>query len=324
MDPNRDTYRGNPQDYTVGFYNLENLFDTRNDPRRLDDDFTPDGRLHWTPKKYENKLSKLARTIARLGEGSGHALPVLLGVAEIENRKVLEDLINTPGLAGHGLQFIHRDSPDERGIDAALIYSRAYFEPEVQEMIPLLVFEPDGSRDFTRDIVYVRGRLNGERLHIFVNHWPSRRSGDLSTEQKRMVAAETIVGHMEKVRTGEDNPNFIVMGDFNDGPTSDSLRRLKAESGLLNPLESALAGGRGSAKYKDHWMLFDQILLSKTFLHRQPGTHSLEKADIFDPEFLKERKLPFRGKPFRTFVGQKYLGGYSDHFPVYVRLRYHP
>ena len=139
-----------------------------------------------------------------------------------------------------------------------------------------------------------------------------------------MVAAETIVGHMEKVGAGEPNPNFIVMGDFNDGPKSDSLRRLKAESGLLNPLESALAGGRGSAKYKDHWMLFDQILLSKTFLHRQPGTHSLEKADIFDPKFLQEWELPYRGKPFRTFAGQKYLGGYSDHFPVYVRLRYHP
>lgn len=310
--------------YTVGFYNLENLFDTRNDPATRDDDFTPDGLKRWNAKRYENKLGKLARTIARLGAGSNNPLPVLLGVAELENRGVLEDLLQTRWLSGKGLRFIHHDSPDERGIDTALVYNADYFRPVTQEAIPLLVYEPDGTRDYTRDIIHVEGLLNGERVHVFVNHWPSRRDGDQSTAHKRMVAAETLLSHIRELEARQPRRNYIIMGDFNDGPDSESIQHLTAASDLYNPLEKRLTDQRGSAKYREGWLLFDQILLSKTFLPQQPGAHTLEKADIFDPVYLQEWKLPFRGKPFRTFLGRKYLGGYSDHFPVYVRLRYQP
>lgn len=305
---------------TVGFYNLENLFDTRNDPTLLDDDFTPGGFKRWTPERYENKLRKLGKAIGQMGRGRPLDLPVLLGMAEVENESVLDDLLSTDTLKGSGLEYVHFDSPDERGIDTALCYHREHFEPEGQEVIPLLVYEPDGQRDFTRDILHVHGWLNGEHVHIFVNHWPSRRDGDSETAHKRMTAAQTVRDRIWEIRSENPEANTIVMGDFNDDPHSESLKHLEESAALHNPMQQLFRPDRGSAKYRDTWMLFDQILLSHTFLNYQPGTHRFSHADIFDPEFLQEWNEPYKGKPFRTYVGRNYLGGYSDHFPVYVHL----
>lgn len=307
----------------VGFYNLENLFDPTDAHGVLDDDFTPVGQKHWTPKRYEKKLRHIGQTISRLGSLSEVEYPVLMGLAELENDKVLDDLLEMESMKKNGMDFIHYDSPDERGIDNALLYHRDFFEPEHCEPLPVLIYNEDGSRDYTRDITYVRGKLNGERVHVFVNHWPSRRDGMPQTDSKRISAAATLLSFMETLEAEEENPNYLIMGDFNDGPDSKSIQHLVGEKPLYNPMETLQSPNRGSANYRGEWSVFDQIILSHSFLKTRPGTHTFDEADIFDAHFLQEWKRPYKGKPFRTFVGQKYLGGYSDHFPVYVLLRYH-
>jgi hypothetical protein len=308
--------------HTVAFYNLENLFDTKDDSRTLDDDFTPGGSMAWTAGRYGNKIRKLGNTIARLGKSTSRELPVLVGVAEAENRKVLNDLTASRALSGGGYAIVHFDSPDERGIDTALLYRTAFFEVERAEPLPLLLLDQDGRRDTTRDILYVKGRLLGEGIHLFINHWPSRRAGEEVTAPKRMKAAETIVRHMSALEGTSATPNYILMGDFNDGPDADSVRWLTREANLFNPMERLHLNSRGSAHYKTSWSLFDQILVSHTFFDHNTGTHSFAHADIFDPRFLREWQGRYKGNPFRTFAGRRYLGGYSDHFPVYLQLKF--
>ncbi|MFS4466374.1 endonuclease/exonuclease/phosphatase family protein [Maribacter sp. 2210JD10-5] len=313
----------NKQLYTVAFYNLENLFDTHNNNHTLDDDFTPSGFKEWTPKRYSNKLNKLARTIFEIGKDLNQHAPVLVGVAEVENNKVLKDLLNTKPLQNVDYGFVHYESPDERGIDTALLYRKKYFE--VLETAPLLLMidNIDGVRDTTRDILYVHGKLNKEEVHLFVNHWPSRRDGNDITEYKRVKAAEVVKRKMEEIELLDQNPNYIVMGDFNDDPKSLSIQTLMEDTSLFNPMEKLhLPKERGSSNYKKSWSLFDQIILSHSFFNYQKGTHSFSKANIFDDKSLKENKGKYKGSPFRTYVGKKYLGGYSDHFPVYILLKY--
>ncbi|ASV30091.1 endonuclease/exonuclease/phosphatase family protein [Maribacter cobaltidurans] len=309
--------------YTIAFYNLENLFDPENNARTLDEDFTPEGFKRWTPKKYRKKLSKLAKTIHGIGRPANTYPPVIIGVAEVENNSVLKNLIQTHPLEAVDYNFVHFDSPDERGIDTGLIYHQKYFKVLTSEAIPLFVDNPDGVRDTTRDILYVCGLLNGEKIHLFVNHWPSRRDGSESTEYKRITAAQVVKVKMGEIAAEEENPNFIVMGDFNDDPSSKSIQTLLEQTELHNPMESLhVPRSRGSASYKKIWSLFDQIILSHRFYRYEKGSHSFDTANIFDQEFLKELKGKYKGSPFRTFAGRKYLGGYSDHFPVYIILKY--
>ncbi|WP_373018211.1 endonuclease/exonuclease/phosphatase family protein [Muriicola sp.] len=307
---------------TIAFYNLENLFDTRDDPHKLDDDFTPKGFKKWTPKRYRNKLKKLSRTISRLGGKTSAHPPVLVGLAELENKKVIHDLLGMQALRKKGYRFVHYDSPDERGIDTAMLYHPAHFSVTSSKRIPLHVNNTDGKRDATRDILYVKGKLHGEEMHVFVNHWPSRRDGDTATAYKRIKAANTILEGMQSIENDATSPNYIIMGDFNDGPADESIRRLVDQADLHNPMEVLHTANSGSANYKNRWSLFDQILLSKTFFDRAAGHHSFAHARIFDDHLLKEWHGRYKGIPFRTYVGKKYLGGHSDHFPVYVQLRY--
>ncbi|AYN66176.1 endonuclease [Euzebyella marina] len=308
--------------YTIAFYNLENLFDTADDIRTLDDDFTPKGFKKWTHKRYKKKLNKLSKTIAKLGHYETDLPPTLVGVSEVENHHVVKDLLASGPLRNFDYSYVHFNSPDERGIDCALIYDRKHFEVEFSEPIQVLVFEENGIRDTTRDILYVKGKLKNETVHIFVNHWPSRRDGDSKTAHKRITAAKTINDFMMGIETSEANPNYIVMGDFNDDPQSESVKFLTETKGLYNPMEKLITPTRGSASYRLSWMLFDQIIVSHTFLNYEKGTHSFAHANIFDKHFLKEFKGKYKGSPFRTYVGRKYLGGYSDHFPVYIQLKY--
>ncbi|SIS37664.1 Endonuclease/Exonuclease/phosphatase family protein [Zobellia uliginosa] len=307
---------------TISFYNLENLFDTIDDPKTLDDDFTPKGRKKWSLRRYKKKLYKLAKTIAEIGNTETQSPPVLVGVAEIENEQVMQDLLASEPLANISYDYVHYDSPDERGIDCGLIYHKDHFEVLYSEPIAVLIYEEDERRDTTRDILYVKGKLNNEQVHIFVNHWPSRRSGNTTTEHKRMIAAETMIQFMARIEEEEVEPNYIIMGDFNDGPQSDSIKRLIDTKTLYNPMEKLLTPDRGSANYKRSWMLFDQIMVSHSFLNFEKGTHSFAHANIFDEHFLTEFKGKYMGSPYRTYVGNRYLGGYSDHFPVYIQLKY--
>ena len=303
--------------YCVAFYNLENFFDTKDDPHALDDGFTPEGVHRWNDNRFRNKANKIGRTIAAIGRGESDKAPVLVGMAEVENRNVIEFLLGTQALRELDYGYVHFDSPDERGIDTALLYSKRHFEVLESRTLPLLVDNTDGQRDFTRDVLHVRGRLNGEEMHLFVNHWPSRREGGGETEYKRIIAARLI---LEEVYALKEGSKCIVMGDFNDDPNSMSIQTLMASGRFVNPMEKLLSPLGGSANYRGTWNLFDQILFSHLFLGVDHGTHGFVKAGIFAPRSLREWKGRYKGLPFRTFVGGKYLGGYSDHFPVYLVL----
>ncbi|EIJ38451.1 endonuclease/exonuclease/phosphatase family protein [Galbibacter orientalis] len=308
--------------YTVAFYNLENLFDTINDPNILDQDYTEDGRLQWDDDRYENKIYKLSKAIAHIGAKTLSAPPTLLGVAEVENKKVLNDLIATEALADANYNYIHYNSPDERGIDTALLYQAATFEVVRSKAIPLLVYNEEGIRDYTRDILHVFGKLYGEEIHVFVNHWPSRRQGAGETDYKRIAAAKTLHTVIDQIRVQEENPKFIIMGDFNDDPHSPSVKEHLVTSNFYNPMEKLLIPDeRGSLTHNFSWNVFDQIIISTNFFDAYRSKLTFLNADILDEHFLTEWEEKYKGFPFRTYVGTKYLGGYSDHFPVFIQLK---
>ncbi len=307
--------------FTIAFYNLENLFDTKDDPHALDDDFTPKGVKKWSKKRYRKKLYKLSKAISKLGGQNSGDGPALIGVAEVENKTVIEDLLKMKPLNKMGYDYVHFESPDERGIDTALIFSKEYFHTLFSEPIPLYIDNEYGERDTTRDILYVHGKLNDEEVHLFINHWPSRRAGEDVTEYKRIKAADTVLSYMSGIEQKYKNPNYIVMGNFNDGPQARSIRHLVEEKQLYNPMEKLLTPDRGSANYRRTWSLFDQIIVSHNFFNYEKGTHSFAHANIFDEYFLTQWKGKYRGNPFRTYVGRKYKGGYSDHFPVFIQLQ---
>ncbi len=307
--------------YTVAFYNLENLFDTTDDPYTLDDDFLPDSEKAWTYKRYEKKIFKLGTAISNIGFSETGKAPILVGVAEVENKRVLEDLIASKHLKNKNYGIVHYDSPDERGIDVGLIYQKQYFEVTNSEKIQVLVDNDHGERDYTRDILRVTGYLNNEEVHILINHWPSRRDGAELTAYKRIVAAQKNREIIDQITSENADAKIIIMGDFNDDPHSESVKNHLVQNDLFNPMERLLTRYRGTTNYRSQWNLFDQIIFSHNFHKYEKGKHCFSDASIFDDDFLKIYKGRYKGNPFRTYVGRKYLGGYSDHFPVYMRLR---
>ncbi len=311
----------NTNDYTVAFYNLENLFDVKDDPYTLDNDFLPDSERQWNRKRYEKKIFKLGTAISDIGFSKTGKSPVIVGVAEAENKKVLEDLVNSKHLKNKDYGIVHYDSPDERGIDVGLLYQKQYFEVTHSEKVQVLVDNPDGQRDYTRDILWVTGILNKEEIHILVNHWPSRRDGAESTSYKRIAAAQKNRDVIDQITSENSEAKIIIMGDFNDDPHSESVEKHLVRGDLFNPMERLLTRYRGTTNYRSQWNLFDQIIFSHNFHRYEKGKHSFSDASIFDKDFLKIYKGRYKGKPFRTFIGRKYMGGYSDHFPVYMRLR---
>lgn len=306
---------------TVAFYNLENLFDTIDDPNILDDDFTEKGSLKWTEQRYDNKVFKLSKAISQIGYETTRTLPAIVGLAEVENKKVLNDLVNHDGLKEGGYDYVHYNSPDERGIDTAMLYRKDCFEVLEAAPITVLVYNQEKIRDFTRDILYVRGKLYGEVVHFYVNHWPSRREGAQETDYKRIAAAQTVIKHVEKVKESDPDGTFIIMGDFNDDPASKSINEYLLMDEFYNPMLSMLMPDEvGSSTYKARWNLFDQILISTNLLASNKNALSFIRSEILSERFLEDWDKRYQGFPFRTYAGRKYLGGYSDHFPVYIIL----
>ena len=308
--------------HTIAFYNLENLFDTVDDPDTFDDDFTPKGRKRWNNKRYHRKVKKLASVISQIGKEKTNNAPIIVGVAEIENLSVLTDLVNTKDLEEHHYGIVHYDSSDERGIDVALLYQKKHFELLDSEPIPLLLFNEEGERDYTRDILVVKGKLKDELVYFIVNHWPSRRKGTKETEHKRIKAAQTIHEIIEKIKAEDDNAKIIIMGDFNDNPNSPSIKNHLVSEEFYNPFESIYDKGRGTATHENNWYLFDQIIFDKSFFE-EDNRLTYRRAEIFEEHFLKSWKGKRKGSPFRTYIGKWHQGGYSDHFPVYITLNYH-
>lgn len=304
----------------IGFYNLENLFDTKNDPQKLDNDFTPNGFKQWNEFKLDKKITKLSKVISQIGKEDTGTSPSLLGVAEIENRIVLESLITSDSLKNEGYDIVHYDSPDERGIDVALLYKKKDFTVLKSEAIPLYLEAEQGGRDYTRDILYVKGTLLGSVVHILVNHWPSRRSGENETSQKRIAAAHRNREIIDKLMAEDPHVKIIILGDFNDGPHSESVKNHLVKTDFYNPMLYLGTKYEGSLNYRFEWFVFDQVIFSNNFVQLHENKLLYEKSDIFNDFFLTEYEGKFKGTPFRTYAGKRYLGGYSDHFPVYSIL----
>ncbi len=306
--------------YTVAFYNLENLFDTIKDPNTIERDFLPWGKKFWTENKYKKKVLKMGKAISCIAKDKTNKPPVIVGVAEVENASVIQDLVESKYLKDLNYNFVHYDSPDERGIDVALIINEDYFTLKYSECIPLEIYETNGVKDYTRDALYVNGLLNEEEIHIIVCHWPSRRDSASASSHKRVQAAKQINSFIERQQGITEYSKVILMGDFNDNPVDESIKKHLVGSNLYNPFEKLMNITRGSLSHYSKWHLFDQIIFSHNFFKLQKGKHSFQNADIFDDDFLKEWKGRDKGLPFRTFSGKRYLGGYSDHFPVYINL----
>ena len=318
MEENKDQLEVRHNMQTIAFYNLENLFDLVDDKFTNDNDFLPISAKKWTPKRYANKLRKLGFAISNIGRTETGKHPAIVGLAEVENAKVIEDLIASNHLEACNYSYVHYDSPDERGIDVALIYDTTAFKVIQSETFTIELTNEEGFPDYTRDILLVTGLLDGEQIHVIVNHWSSRREGEKETEFKRLASSNKVGDIIRKLRTQFENPKIVIIGDFNDEPHNASIKQLLDGFNLYNPMAILRSYSRGSTYHNRKWNLFDQIILSINFFKSSKNAFEFYKADIFDEDFLKLFNGPYKGSPFRTYVGKKYKGGYSDHFPVYA------
>lgn len=314
---------------TVAFYNVENLFDTVNDTLVYDDDRTPLGKDQWTIERYEKKITDISEVISGIGTELTGTSPDIIGLCEVENHNVLEDLINHPNLRNTNYGIIHFDSPDERGIDVALLYRRSVFLPVSFASQRLLLLDLNQERDYTRDQLVVSGILDEAAVHFIVNHWPSRSGGEARSKPYRIAAAQLNRQIMDSLYKIDPLSQIITMGDFNDDPTDDSLKRVLKSKGskdniqaseLFNPMERLYKIGLGSIAYRDKWSLFDQILITGNLVDRNKAGHGFWKAGVYSPSFLITQTGRFKGYPYRTYAGGMYTGGYSDHLPVYIAL----
>ncbi len=309
------------QEFTIAFYNTENLMDTIDNPRALDNDFLPAGKYKWNTTRYTRKLSSVARVISGMGDPDG---PEIIGLAEVENKKVLQDLVTTKELKSHGYSIVHYDSPDERGIDVALLYKAKSFRVLSHRVYSAAFLT---IRSHTRDVLLVKGVAQKDTLFLLVNHWPSRRSGTDESESKRIAVAIMVREVVDSILQKQANAKIIVMGDFNDEPGNKSIivgLNAKQEAAslkkgeLYNPYHRLSRPGTGTVYYSRRWSTFDQIMLSQGFF-TAARSYVYKNAFIYHPEWMHYRKDPGNG-PYRTFLGADYKGGYSDHFPVYIIL----
>jgi len=307
----------------IAFYNLENLFDTIDDPKTNDADFLPSGKNSWTRERYNTKLAKMAGVIAKIGSGSVAGGPSVIGLAEVENRGVLEDLIKTAPLDEKGYQIVHYDSPDERGIDVGLLYKPSVFKVINITSNQLFIA---GQPDFlTRDQLVVTGELEGDQISIIVNHWPSRYSGP----EYRAAAAKLSRHLIDSLIVKNKNAKIFLMGDLNDDPADSSVAVVLGAKGqrqdvkkgeLYNPMWEIHQSGIGSLSYKGKWNLFDQIIITEPLINKRGKGWKFQRAAVYNEKFLLEQEGKYAGNPFRTFAGGKYLNGYSDHLPSFLIL----
>ncbi|QTD36673.1 endonuclease/exonuclease/phosphatase family protein [Polaribacter batillariae] len=316
---------------TIAFYNLENLFDTINDTS-INDEASPMMELKTNRSKvYWDKIDKLGNVISQIGKNKANTSPAIIGVAEVENLSVLEDLIKSKHLVKKHYGIIHYDSPDKRGIDVALLYQKRYFKPVFHQ-----VFNPNIYREnkkvYTRDQLLVSGYLDDELIHLIVNHWPSRSGGEAKSRPLREKAAYQNTKIIDQIRDKDSNAKILIMGDFNDDPINSSFKKvLKTKSrkknveekDIYNPYEDLHRRGFNTLGYRDNINLFDMILISYPLLDKGEkdfSTYKMYKAMIFNKRFLTSKRGQYKGYPFRSFSNGGYTGGYSDHYPVYMYL----
>ncbi len=314
--------------HTIAFYNLENLFDTINDPNKFDE-ASPMMELKTNRSEvYKKKIQNMAMVIADIGKETTHNSPAIIGVSEVENREVLEDLVNDSSLRDKDYGIVHFHSPDARGIDVALLYQKKLFTPTSTTSNELKIYDDNTKkRVYTRDQLVVSGTLEDDPISIIVNHWPSRSGGEARSRPKRVAAAKLTKHLVDSLQVIDPYAKVFIMGDFNDDPTNNSVKDvLKAEKnrdkvklkGIYNPYETYFNDGLGKTDYRDAWSLFDQILMTKPLLDDDYSSFRLYKAGIFNKNYLIGNKGRYKGYPLRSFANGSFTDGYSDHFPVYV------
>ena len=313
----------------VGFYNLENLFDTIQDPEINDEDFLPNGKNKYNTFIYNDKLKNLSGVISQIATEITPDGAAIIGVCEIENKSVLVDLVKQPKLLSRNYQIVHYDSPDERGIDVALLYNPKYFSVIESKNLFVKLPDRDGDVNFTRDVLWVKGKLLGETVHVLVNHWPSRSGGEAKSSPLRELAAEVAKKKMDEILAENINAKIILMGDLNDDPVNKSVRNVIGAKGnkegvlegeFYNPWMTMFKNGTGTLAYRDAWNLFDQIIISSGLLEDNAKGFHFYKAKIFNKSYLFNKSGKYKGYPKRTFSWGKYIGGYSDHLPTYIYL----
>ena len=305
----------------VMFWNVENYFDTYDNPSTTDEEFTPTGDNRWGRARFEKKRDDIAKTILLAADQYGD-LPALIGLAEVENAFVLQELLEETPLARTQYKYIHKDSPDSRGIDVALLYREELFTPVETKYI--------GFSFPTRDVLYTKGVVNGlDTLHIMVNHWPSKRGNEESSGRKREYVSLKVSHVVDSILLRNPAANIVLMGDFNDTPASSPLKNL----GQLTNLAKWADGAEGTYKYRESWSMIDQFLVSENLIKEESSIKEKNEAfrpqwiythrnmEIFAPEALFAEDATYMGvKPKRTYSGPRYLGGISDHLPVVFKL----
>ena len=323
--PENQTELLSMEKHPIVFYNVENLFDIYDDPNNTgDDDFTPYGSMEWDEERYRNKLHHIAEAVTM----SGNELPLIIGLSEVENATVIKDLLATGPLNKCNYGFYHIEMNDSRGMDLAFVYDKKRFEVLSSERIFVTMDSQPHWK--ARDILYIQGRLNGDRIiHCFVNHWASRREGTDKTEKRRVASAKILRQKVDAILAQDERANVIIMGDFNDTPVDNSIyKTLRAkgqhelvEGDLINLLIEEHKEGKGTITYRGDWMVFDQFIVSNALLNAKNGL-KIFRNNAF---ILKDDRLLFKysngdDKPNATYGGEKYFGGYSDHLPIYMSL----
>ncbi len=297
----------------------------------LADEFTVKSAKNWNTKNYNQKIANEARVISEMGAQYTKTAPVIVGLIEVENRQVIEDLIKHPLLAKYDYGIIHYNSFDARGIDVALIYQKRRFTPTNSLKKEIKIYN-DGNRSYTRNILVATGFLDNEKIAVFMNHWPSRSGGEARSLPKRNAAAVVLKQQMDSIRLKDPTTKLFAMGDFNDDPVSTSLRKylnavlspkdLSAETPYLNLMYPLYKKGVASLAYQDAPNLFDQIIVTGNVISDKVGKeYSVYKTEIFAPPYLINKEGNWKGYPFRSWNGDNFTGGYSDHFPAFVVLQ---
>lgn len=319
--------------YKIVFYNLENFFDTVNDPEVLDDEFTPEGPKKWTQDKYDKKLHNMERVFFDIA-AINKDYPVVIGVSEVENRNVLEDIVAAPKLAPANYRIVHHDSPEARGVDVAFFYRADVFKLEGEKAIRTII--PSLPNFKTRDILTMWGKIDGEDFLFMVGHWPSRLGGKEASEYKRIAVGEQMRSIADSVKQIRPDVKVVLMGDFNDDPTDPSITqglgaKLKVKElqkgDYYAPYASMLKAGYGTLAYGDAWNVFDNIVVTENLVNDTTDKLKIQKApgskfygNIFKRHYMVQKEGQYKGYPLRTYVGNNFQGGYSDHFPVYIYI----
>ena len=299
--------------YSIAFYNLENLIDPRKSDEILDPDYASNGKLKWSEEKYFQKIENLSKVISRIGTNHSQLPPLLVGVCEIGHESCLKDLIASDHLKPYDYDYVFHRSQDSRGMNVALLYQKSSFN--VVKKIAFSLPDTGNEKDRSRDVLKICGSLFGNKIHVLINHWPSRTDGTQKTNPKRLLAKDLIGTILDQISKNESSQNTIIMGDFNDDPDCQSIRDLM-ENDFENPISRLQRPKSGTVRFKGKWMIFDQILYSHSFKNEK--WIRFESAHIFIEPYLIQKSGKHKGSPKRTFNGSYHQNGYSDHFPVFL------